>query len=74
VSLAQAIATLGEVMSVEPKVTRRLVEAGDVRDTWADVGRAAEYIGYVPTTHLTTGLAQKLAWFAGKSEGSHEIS
>jgi len=67
VSLNEAIATLGEVVGVEPSVLRHGVEAGDVRDTWADVGRAAEYIGYVPTTHLMAGLAHEFAWLAGKS-------
>jgi UDP-glucose 4-epimerase len=61
VTLAAAIATLGEVMGVEPKVARQAVEAGDVRDTLADVGLAAELIGYAPTTYLKTGLAQQFA-------------
>ena len=64
VSLAQAIATLGEVMRMEPKLARQGVEAGDVRDTWADVSSAAELIDYAPTTHLGVGLAQELAWLA----------
>lgn len=68
VSLAGAIATLAEVMGVEPKLVRRGAEAGDVRDTWADVRRAAELISYAPTTRLRTGLAQECAWLAGKSE------
>ena len=68
VSLAWAIATLAEVMGVEPKLVRRGPEAGDVRDTWADVRRAAELISYAPTTRLRTGLAQECAWLAGKSE------
>jgi len=66
VSLAEAIAALGEVMGVEPLVARQPVEAGDVRDTWADVSRAVELIGYRPTTTLPSGLAQEYAWLSGK--------
>ena len=64
VSLAEAIATLGEVAGVQPRLDLHPVEAGDVRDTCADVSRAAEAIGYTPTTPLRAGLAQELAWLA----------
>ena len=70
VSLNEAIATLGEVVGVEPSVLRHGVEAGDVRDTWADVGRAAECIGYVSTTRLKAGLAHEFAWLAGTMQES----
>ena len=62
VSLAGAIATLGEVMGVEPRLDMQPVEAGDVRDTWADVSRAVELIGYTPTTKLAGGLARQCEW------------
>jgi len=64
VSLGEAIATLGEVVGVEPRLDVQPVEAGDVRDTWADVSRAVELIGYRPTTKLAGGLAQECAWLA----------
>jgi nucleoside-diphosphate-sugar epimerase len=64
VSLAEAITTLGEVVGVEPHRARQPVEAGDVRDTWADVSRAVDLIGYRPTTRLPAGLAQEYAWLA----------
>jgi UDP-glucose 4-epimerase len=66
VSLAEAIATLGEVMGVQPRMDVQPVEAGDVRDTWADVSRAVELMGYRPTTKLPGGMAQEYAWVAGK--------
>lgn len=65
VSLAFAIATLAEVMGLEPRLDIHPVEAGDVRDTWADVSRAQEWINYRPTTGLAEGLAQEYAWLAG---------
>lgn len=66
VSLAEAIATLGEVMGVVPQLARQPVEAGDVRDTWADVSQAVELIGYRPTTELAGGMTQECAWLAGQ--------
>ena len=64
VSLAEAIATLGEVMGVEPQLAHRPVEAGDVRDALADVRRAEESLGYRPTTKLASGVAQEHTWLA----------
>jgi len=66
VSLNEAIATLGEVVGVEPKIARQPMEPGDVRDTWADVSRAVELIGYRPMTKLVGGMTQEYAWLAAK--------
>lgn len=66
VSLAGAIGALGVVMGVEPRIVHRAVEAGDVRDTWADVDRAAEWTGYRPKGRLSDGLAAEYAWLAGE--------
>ena len=66
VSLTAAIATLGEVMGVEPRLEVQTVESGDVRDTWADISRAVASIGYRPTAKLADGLAHEHAWLAGK--------
>lgn len=66
VSLNEAIATLGDVMGVQPRLDAQPVEAGDVRDTWADMSRAVELIDYRPTTKLAGGVARECACLAGK--------
>jgi len=66
VSLTEAIATLGDVIGVQPRLDVRSVEAGDVRDTWADVSRARDLINYRPTTKLAAGMAQEYAWMTAK--------
>ena len=53
---------LGRMMGIEPRLTMQGVEAGDVRDTWASIDRAADLIGYRPTTDLETGLAREVEW------------
>jgi nucleoside-diphosphate-sugar epimerase len=40
----------------------------DVRDTWADVSRAAAGLGYRPTTALADGVGRECAWFTRCSE------
>jgi UDP-glucose 4-epimerase len=66
VSLADAIATLGRLIGIEPRLAFRGTEAGDVRDTWADISRAVETIGYKPTTSLEVGLAREIEWIVAK--------
>ena len=67
VSLSEAIATIGDAMGDKPRLQLRSVEAGDVRDTWADVSRATDSIGFRPTTKLAAGMAQEYAWMTGRS-------
>jgi UDP-glucose 4-epimerase len=66
VSLAGAIATLGEVVGVQTRLNMQPVEAGDVRDTWADIGRAVDLIGYRLMTKLAGRMVEVGAWPAGK--------
>ncbi len=65
-SLSDAIAVLGEGMGITPQVTQLPVEAGDVRDTWADVGRAAAELGYAPRTTLADGLRRECDWYRAR--------
>jgi nucleoside-diphosphate-sugar epimerase len=62
VSLSEAVALLGDVVGVTLKIHRRPVEAGDVRDTWADVGRAQAELSYAPKTDLAEGLRLEAGW------------
>ena len=64
VSLSEAVALLGEVVGVEPRVDRRPVEAGDVRDTWADVTLAQAELAYAPQTRLADGLRREYDWLS----------
>ena len=49
----------------KPAIVRRLPEQpGDVRQTFADIGRAAAELGYAPATPLAKGLARYVALFS----------
>jgi nucleoside-diphosphate-sugar epimerase len=67
VSLADAIATLGEVMEMQPRLVHKAVEAGDVRDTWADVKRARDWMNFQPVTSLREGLTREYEWLCSQS-------
>ena len=65
VTLAEAIAAIGDVMDIRPRLRAQPSEAGDVRDTWADTSLARLLTGFRPTTKLRDGLARECAWLAG---------
>lgn len=48
----------------KPAIIRPLSEQpGDVRQTYADIGRAAAELGYAPETPLAEGLARYVDWY-----------
>ncbi|MCB9732030.1 MAG: NAD-dependent epimerase/dehydratase family protein [Deltaproteobacteria bacterium] len=62
-SLAEVVATLGELVGAELPVTRLPPRPGDVALTWADRSRAVAELGLGPATELRVGLARTLAWY-----------
>jgi UDP-glucose 4-epimerase len=64
VTLMDTLSTLGEILGRTPRLRFQPVEAGDVRDTWADVTAAETLIDYRPTTGLADGLARECEWMA----------
>jgi len=69
VSLSDAIEALGEIMEVRPRLDVQPVEAGDVRDTWADTSLATRLMGRWPTTKLKHGLADEYEWLNERTSG-----
>ena len=41
--------------------------SGDVRDSWADISKAQELLGYQPVVGLREGLKQTLDWYSARS-------
>jgi UDP-glucuronate 4-epimerase len=59
----------------KPPIIRRLPEQpGDVRQTYADVSRAAAELGYAPRTSMSEGLARYVEWYrvASTDRGNHD--
>ena len=80
VSLSQSISSLCAVMNREARIERRPVQAGDVRDTLADVTRLAAATAYSPCTQLSAGLAEEYRWlrqldsYSGAQAGRETLS
>jgi UDP-N-acetylglucosamine 4-epimerase len=45
------------------KPSYRDFRAGDVRHSLADIGKAGELLGYVPTHRIREGLAEAMDWY-----------
>jgi nucleoside-diphosphate-sugar epimerase len=63
--LGSAIALLGDLLGVAPRVGHHPPARGDAPRTWADPGRAADLLGWRATTPLAAGLAAQLDWHRG---------
>lgn len=63
VSVRQVAETLAEVLEadVRPEVTGRY-RIGDIRNCFADIGRARERIGYAPRVTFAAGMAELVEW------------
>jgi nucleoside-diphosphate-sugar epimerase len=60
-ALLDILGELEGVLGLELRLEHEERKTGDVRDTWADIGRARRELGYEPTTSLRTGLERQVA-------------
>jgi len=61
--LERFIDVLGDTLGIEPKKTLLPMQPGDVYQTYADIDRAREKLGYAPSTPIETGLARFAEWY-----------
>ena len=69
VSLADLIGLIGEALGIEPRVKQVESQPGDVRRTFADIGKARQVLGYDPTIAFEEGIADFVRWY-GATYGS----
>jgi UDP-glucuronate 4-epimerase len=62
VSLVEMVAALAAALRVDPIVRWGPPQAGDVRHTWADLGKAERLLGYRPAVGFVEGIARFAAW------------
>jgi UDP-N-acetylglucosamine 4-epimerase len=78
-TLNQLFSTLSHTLIAEGvKPTTRPIyrdfQAGDVRHSQADIGKAQRLLGYIPTHHLQRGIEVAVAWYSSnqKIKRSHD--
>ena len=64
--LRDLIATIGEVVGVEPTIERLPMQPGDVFVTNADLTRARAELGYDPKTSLRHGIENLWRWYQAR--------
>jgi len=67
VALADMIEVLGETLGRAPIIERRPLQPGDVPQTWADISRARERLGWRPATSFPEGIREYVRWLEGGS-------
>jgi UDP-glucose 4-epimerase len=60
--LADVIRLMEGISRTKARVRRTEKEKGDVPDTWADIRKAQQDLGYSPKTRLDEGLEQEWRW------------
>ena len=66
VSLNQLLATLNQLMGTAITPVYGESRSGDVRDSQADIGKAARLLGYAPSVTFEEGLRRTVAWALGR--------
>lgn len=63
VQLKDFIATLEEITGVTAVIDQKPIQPGDVQQTYADITKAQQLLGYQPKTSFKEGLTQFVAWY-----------
>jgi UDP-glucuronate 4-epimerase len=63
IALRDMIEALGEALGKVPRIQHLPEQPGDVRQTYADISRAGDELGYAPRTPFRVGLTQFVDWF-----------
>lgn len=68
VSLAELISGVSSAFECEPEIIRQPEQPGDVPQTWANIGKAKQLLGYAPATALEEGLQRFRDWYLSVGE------
>lgn len=63
VELMELIKTLEEELGIEAKKNFLPIQPGDVPETYADIKKAKQKLGFNPKTSIKTGISKFLAWY-----------
>jgi UDP-glucuronate 4-epimerase len=63
VRLDRLIALIAEALGMEPVIERLPMQPGDVRCTYADIGKARRVLGYDPRVSIDDGIPRFVRWY-----------
>lgn len=67
VELKYLIELLEKNLGVKAIIDRQPMQAGDVSQTFADITKAREFLGYNPQTKIESGIEKFVAWFLNRN-------
>ena len=67
VELRELISLLEKELGLSAKIDRQPLQPGDVPQTFADITKARQILGYDPQTQIETGIKQFVEWFRSSS-------
>jgi nucleoside-diphosphate-sugar epimerase len=73
ISVNQLLREIVELTGAEVEPRHESSREGDVRDSLADLGRAADLLGYAPEVPLREGLLHTIIYFRKQLEGEPEL-
>lgn len=62
-SVLEVIRAISEGLAIKPDIKYLPTRTGDVKDSFADISKAAELIGYQPNTQFYEGIKKTTNWF-----------
>jgi len=65
-TLLELVATMNELMGTSIQPSFSPPRPGDIRHSHADITKAEQLLGYRPGISVQAGLAETIAWFAGR--------
>jgi UDP-N-acetylglucosamine/UDP-N-acetyl-alpha-D-glucosaminouronate 4-epimerase len=68
ISLNQLLAALKRIFNSDVEAIYQDARAGDVRDSQADISKAAALLGYRPSVNFETGLRETVKWFTASQD------
>lgn len=66
VELRELIALLEKELGVEARIDRQPLQPGDVPQTYADISKARQLLGYDPQTPIEVGIQRFVEWFRNR--------
>lgn len=71
VSLNQFISTLEKITGLSMQIEQLPMQAGDVEQTFADISKASQLLGYAPQTSFEDGLRKFVEWYKAERLKAH---
>jgi UDP-glucuronate 4-epimerase len=71
VELRHLVDAIASALGKTPVIEHLPQQPGDVRQTYADISRAVNELGYSPKTSISEGLARYIAWY--RSTGCRQV-